>query len=91
VARWAFFVKPWKMLEHDESFEIQDAAGRPLSFVYFEDDPTRGNFSRRFAKADARTMRKTNLSRLLARPVVALAWRHLNGARSIRTCSAAPA
>ena len=37
------------------------------------------------------SMRKTNLSRLLARPVVALAWRHLNRARSARTCSATPA
>jgi hypothetical protein len=50
------FGKPWKMIEHDESFEVQDAAGRNLAFVYFEDDQTRRNFTRRLSKYDARRM-----------------------------------
>jgi hypothetical protein len=50
------FIKPWRLLEHDESFEIQDAAQRTLAFVYFTDDPTRATFMRRLSKANARTM-----------------------------------
>lgn len=50
------FVKPWRIVEHDESFEVQDAAERTLSFVYFSDDPNRRNFMRRLSKDDARRM-----------------------------------
>jgi hypothetical protein len=32
------FSKPWKLVERDESFEVQDLA-RTLDFVYFSDDP----------------------------------------------------
>lgn len=50
------FSKPWKLLEHEESFEITDSAGRTLSFIYFTDDPNRRNFMRRLSKDDARRM-----------------------------------
>jgi hypothetical protein len=50
------FSKPWKIVEHDESFEVQDSAERTLAFVYFSDDPNRRNFMRRLSKDDARTM-----------------------------------
>ena len=50
------FSKPWKLLEDDESFEVQDSAGRSLAFVYFSDDPNRRNFMRRLSKDDARRM-----------------------------------
>ena len=45
------FAKPWKI---EEQGEISDAAGRILANVYFEDEPTRRNFSKRLSKDDAR-------------------------------------
>lgn len=48
------FSKPWKLVEHAESFEVQDSASRTLAFVYFSDDATRRNFMRRLSKNDAR-------------------------------------
>lgn len=50
------FSKPWKLIDHDESFEVQDSASRTLAFVYFTDDPNRANFMRRLSKDDARRM-----------------------------------
>ena len=50
------FAKPWKLEEQGESFQIRDAAGRILANVYFEDEPTRQNFSKRLSKDDARRM-----------------------------------
>jgi len=35
------FSKPWKLVERDESFEVQDSASRTLACVYFSDDPRR--------------------------------------------------
>jgi hypothetical protein len=35
------FLKPWKLVERDESFEVQDSASRTLAFVYFSEDPRR--------------------------------------------------
>jgi hypothetical protein len=32
------FMRPWKVIEHDESYEVQDAVGLPLAFVYFENE-----------------------------------------------------
>jgi hypothetical protein len=50
------FSKPWQLIEHAESFEVQDSADRTLAFVYFSDDPNRRNFMRRLSKDDARRM-----------------------------------
>ena len=50
------FAKPWKIEEQGESFQIGDAAGRILAHVYFDDEPTRRNFSKRLSKDDARRM-----------------------------------
>ena len=50
------FAKPWKLEEQGESFQIRDAARRILAYVYFEDEPTRRNFSKRLSKDDARRM-----------------------------------
>lgn len=32
------FPKPWTVVENTESFEVQDANGYPLAYLYFEDD-----------------------------------------------------
>ena len=50
------FAKPWKLEEQGESFQIGEAVGRILACVYFEDEPTRRNFSKRLSKDDARRM-----------------------------------
>lgn len=50
------FAKPWKIVEHEESFEIQDAAGVHLCYVYFTDDPIRRGMMKRLSKYDARRM-----------------------------------
>ena len=50
------FAKPWNLEEQGEPFQIRDAAGRILAYVYFEDEPTRRNFSKRLSKDDARRM-----------------------------------
>jgi hypothetical protein len=28
---------PWRIIEHTESFEVQDAVGHKIAYVYFED------------------------------------------------------
>ena len=50
------FAKPWKIEEQDESFQIRDTTGRILANVYFEDEPTHRNFSKRLSEDDARRM-----------------------------------
>ena len=30
---------PWLIVEHEESFEMQDKEGKKIAYVYFEDDP----------------------------------------------------
>lgn len=50
------FVKPWKLVEHSESFEVQDAAEVGLCFIYFEDEPIRREMMKRLSKDDARRM-----------------------------------
>jgi hypothetical protein len=58
--------KPWKLEEQDESFQIREAADRILAYVYFEDEPTRRNFSKRLSKDDARW---------LAQQILRLGWK----------------
>jgi hypothetical protein len=47
-------MRPWKVIEHDESYEVQDAVGLPLAFVYFENEATRQSSMRRLSKDEAR-------------------------------------
>jgi hypothetical protein len=55
------FLKPCTIVEHSESFEVQDSAGRQLAYVYFEDDHTRRDFRKRLTKHDARRMAEQTL------------------------------
>ncbi len=41
---------PWIYVEHVESVEILDAAGRSLSFTYFDDDEGRAKIRKRFSR-----------------------------------------
>jgi hypothetical protein len=48
------FMRPWKVIEHDESYEVQDAVGLPLASVYFENATIRQSSTRRLSKDEAR-------------------------------------
>jgi hypothetical protein len=48
------FMRPWKVIEHDESYEVQDAVGLPLASVYFENEKTRQSSTRHLSKDEAR-------------------------------------
>jgi hypothetical protein len=40
-------MRPWKVIEHDESYEVQDATGLPLASVCFENETIRQSSPRR--------------------------------------------
>jgi hypothetical protein len=48
------FSGPWCLVEHEESFEVADAGGEALAFVYFENEPGRRASMKRMSKEDAR-------------------------------------
>jgi hypothetical protein len=50
------FARPWRRINHEESFEVQDASGNALAFSYFEDDPGRGSSMKRMTREDARRL-----------------------------------
>jgi len=47
-------MRPWKVIEHDGSYEVQDAVGLPLASVYFENATIRQSSTRRLSKDEAR-------------------------------------
>jgi hypothetical protein len=57
------FARPWRLAENAESFGIEDAGGRPLAFVYFEDESVRATTLKRMSKDDARRL-ATQIERL---------------------------
>jgi hypothetical protein len=50
------FQLPFGLVEHAESFEIQDAAGQALAFVYFEDEQGRAGSLKRMGKDPAKRL-----------------------------------
>jgi len=58
--------RPWQVIEHAESFEVQDANGQPLSFTYDEDEDEDGrrNAMKRLTRDEARRI-ATNIAKLL--------------------------
>jgi hypothetical protein len=47
------FPAPWKVVEHKESFHVEDAHGQELAHFYFEDEETRRSIMRRMTKREA--------------------------------------
>lgn len=47
---------PWTMIEHSESYEVRDASGQTLTFIYFEDEPGRRRQMKRVSKDMARRL-----------------------------------
>ena len=48
------FMRPWKVIEHDEPYEVQDAVGLPLASVYFENETIQNSSKRLLSKDEAR-------------------------------------
>lgn len=48
--------RPWQVLEHPESFEVQSANGIRLAHFYFEDEETRRSLQNRLSRAEARRL-----------------------------------
>jgi len=57
---------PWRIIEHAESFEIQDAAGHKIAHVYFEDSQARRDTMNRLTSDEARRV-ASNIAKLLKR------------------------
>ena len=55
---------PLKIRRSSESFAIEDAAGRSVSYIYFESEESRRRQTRRFTEDEARKIAQT-IARLL--------------------------
>ena len=47
------FPPPWTIDERTESFIVHDANGRPIAYVYFEDEPQRQMSMKRMSRDEA--------------------------------------
>jgi len=50
------FPKPWAVQESGESFQVIDATGFPICYIYFEDEPVRASTAKRMNKKQALQM-----------------------------------
>ena len=57
------FPAPWRVIEHSGSFVVEDANGRPLAYVYFEDEPVRRGLMNRLTSDEARRV-ASNIAKL---------------------------
>jgi hypothetical protein len=55
---------PLKIRRSDESFSVEDATGRSVSFIQFDDEPSRRAQTRRFSQDEAREIAQM-IARLL--------------------------
>jgi hypothetical protein len=64
---------PWSVIEHEEAFEVRDATGQSLGWVYFEDEETRRSTMGRLTRDEARRVASNiaKLPRLLSVSVAA--------------------
>jgi hypothetical protein len=57
------FPPPWRIRELSESFVIEDDAGQPLAYVYFEEEAVRQRTSKRLSRDEARRI-AVNIAKL---------------------------
>ena len=53
------YALPLRIGKHDKSFIVEDAHGKALAYVYFEDEPTRRALVNRLTSADAKAVAQT--------------------------------
>lgn len=54
---------PWQVVRHEESFEVTDAAGQSLCFVYFDDRDQATRIKPRLTRDEARRV-AANIAKL---------------------------
>ena len=57
------FPKPWRAVEIDEAYRVEDASGQTLALIYFEDEPTRQRLTKRLSSDEARRI-ASNIAKL---------------------------
>ena len=57
------FPPPWQVVEHPESFVVEDGRGQRLAYVYFEEEPVRRHSAVRLTKDEARRI-AANIAKL---------------------------